>query len=528
VHPIVEGKEDAPAQASGNGAGAFSPWDVAAPQEKAFSPYDAIRQTPGGSVPGRVLAKPAPDPQNGHIYCRFESSIDHSHSWVLIDETIRVPDQEPDQVIVTDGTSTGGPADEVEPIHPLDTALLYASLGWPVVPLHAPTGDQKRPCSCRKTDCPQKGSHPCHSNTCSQRGKHACHQSICDSVGKHPRTKNGVDDATTDEAIIRKWWDMWPEANVGLATGDNCQDKDEHLCHSDACSQKGKHPCHQKGGGFFVPDVDPRNGGDRTLAVLEAKHGKLPETRIQDTGGDGFHLLFKYPDFKVKNDSKGVLGQGLDIKSNGGLIVAAPSPHVSGKRYRWRNNAPITEAPEWLLKLIREKERKISVNGSGEVGEIIPEGARHPQLLRWAGQMRYNGLSGDAILAALRIENDTRCNPPKDDSELVKIADWVSQKQPNQAEEPEYDSDTSPDLPEPPDWPDLPEWGTRQLSILVILSTVQAINKRHPKSGNSQRPSTSTSYLNFRSMLSLIGCAPTQKGWPPPRRRLLIWPQCLV
>ena len=88
-------------------------------------------------------------------------------------------------------------------------ALRYAEFGWPVFPVHTPTGDANRPCSCRRGACPQLGKHLCHKNTCKDRGKHLCHQSVCDSVGKHPRTKNGVRDASTDDAKIRRWWETW-------------------------------------------------------------------------------------------------------------------------------------------------------------------------------------------------------------------------------------------------------------------------------------------------------------------------------
>src|SRR5262245_24162450 len=156
-------------------------------------------------------------------------------------------------------------------VNRLEAALIYAEYGWPVFPVHTPTRDPTKPCSCRRVTCPQIGNHPCHKNTCKDRGNHPCHQSVCDRAGKHPRTISGVKDATTDKAQIRQWWDMWPSANIGIATG--------------------------KEAGFFVLDVDPRKGSAKVLSFLEAKHGKLPETRTADTGGGGVHYLFMYPGF---------------------------------------------------------------------------------------------------------------------------------------------------------------------------------------------------------------------------------------
>jgi len=281
-------------------------------------------------------------------------------------------------------------------------ALRYAEFGWPVFPVHTPSGDAARPCSCRRATCPRIGMHPCHKNTCKDRGNHPCHQSVCDSAGKHPRTKNGVHDASTDEAKIRRWWETWEDANIGVATG--------------------------KEAGFFALDVDPRKGGAEALASLENKHGNLPVTRIADTGGDGVHYLFKYPDFPVKN-STGALGSGLDIKGDGGAIVVAPSLHAGGKRYCWRNDAPITNAPEWFLRLLLEAQNS-RANGSAAIGSTIPEGRRNDTLTSLAGTMRRRGMGAEEIEAALLVTNNKRCDPPLAEDEVRKIASSVCRYRP--------------------------------------------------------------------------------------------------
>src|SRR6266536_5019093 len=100
-----------------------------------------------------------------------------------------------------------------------DAALAYAKKGWHVLPLHTP--DSQAPCSCLKANC--------------------------DSIGKHPRTMHGLKDATTDETAIRRWWDMWPKANVGIVTG--------------------------RVSGFVVLDVDPQHGGEVSLGYLQDEYG---------------------------------------------------------------------------------------------------------------------------------------------------------------------------------------------------------------------------------------------------------------
>jgi putative DNA primase/helicase len=282
-------------------------------------------------------------------------------------------------------------------------ALRYARSGWPVIPVHTPTGDPARPCSCRRVTCPRIGKHPCHKFTCKDKGKHPCHQSVCDSIGKHPRTKNGVHDASTDEAKVQQWWETWENANIAIALG--------------------------KEAGFFVLDIDPRNGGDKTLAALERKHGKLSKTRTGETGGDGIHLLFKYPDFPVKNSTGGV-GLGLDIKSDGGTVIVPPSLHVSGKQYRWRNYTPIAGAPDWFLQLMRDAARKSYAIGQGQIGETIPEGRRNITLMSLAGTMRRRGLDAVEIEPSLLVVNERRCDPPLPKDEVREVAASVCRYEP--------------------------------------------------------------------------------------------------
>ena len=130
-----------------------------------------------------------------------------------------------------------------------------------------------------------------------------------------------------DADRVRRWWSVWPLANVGIVTG--------------AVS------------GLVVLDVDPRHGGGDSLATLEAVHGPLPHTVEALTGGGGQHLYFCHPGVTVPSRP---VAPGLDVKGDGGLVVAPPSVHVSGRPYAWEDGcapdevAP-AEAPEWILTL---------------------------------------------------------------------------------------------------------------------------------------------------------------------------------
>jgi hypothetical protein len=82
----------------------------------------------------------------------------------------------------------------------LEFALRYTRLGWPVLPLR----------------------------------------------DKLPLVEHGSHDATTDEAQVRAWWERWPNANIGLATGHK----------------------------FFAVDVDVKAGGEETWDLLRSRYGR--------------------------------------------------------------------------------------------------------------------------------------------------------------------------------------------------------------------------------------------------------------
>ena len=157
---------------------------------------------------------------------------------------------------------------------------------------------------------------PLHWNN---NGRCSCSKANCDSPAKHPLTINGKDDFTTDLGQIAEWLARYPYANWGA-----------------------RPPV-----GIIVVDVDPRNDGDVRLAEFTAKHGALPETLTQRTGSGGLHHLFAY-----NGPTRGRLCLGLDVKSNSGYIVVAPSVHICGGRYEWLNWKPAAYAPQWVKDIL--------------------------------------------------------------------------------------------------------------------------------------------------------------------------------
>lgn len=159
--------------------------------------------------------------------------------------------------------------------------------------------------------------------------------------GKIPAVPNGngCRGATNDPVQIRSWWaNKYAGCNIGIATGT--------------------------ASGFWVLDVDGDDGksGYESIEELEAENGQLPATVRQKTG-NGEHLLFRMPDgFKIRNSASKV-GPNLDVRGDGGYIVAAPSIHPHTERpYQWQDDgfsrAMISDAPDWLLKLATHNNEK--------------------------------------------------------------------------------------------------------------------------------------------------------------------------
>jgi hypothetical protein len=219
--------------------------------------------------------------------------------------------------------------------------------------------------------------------------------------GKLPLTEHGFKDASKDANTIRAWFQRWPDANVAIPTGP--------------------------ASGFVVLDVDPRHDGDKSLAALEEKHGRLPLTLEARTGGGGRHFFFALGSGQNVRNSNGKLGPGLDVRGDGGYVVAPPSIHPETKQpYAWANRLEAAPTPPWL---IHEVSAPAAMCESAS-GAPIPSGQRNDELTRIAGAMRRKGCTTEAIEAALLVENVQRCNPPLSEPEVRAIAQSVSRYAP--------------------------------------------------------------------------------------------------
>jgi Bifunctional DNA primase/polymerase, N-terminal len=219
------------------------------------------------------------------------------------------------------------------------------------------------------------GHEPTSSGGCT------CGHAGCSSPGKHPRIATGSDHsaASADLDTIRGWGRHWPGCNWLAAAGERS--------------------------GLVVLDIDPRHGGDVSLAALERVHGGVSRTVESLTGGDGRHLFFSHPQ-EGRVASKPI-APGLDVKADGGLIVLPPSRHASGNVYRWIHppgETAVAPVPGWVLDALRPRvpEREVNVfaatlswGRTSRYGRAIlerclrevrtaSEGQRNDALARWA------------------------------------------------------------------------------------------------------------------------------------------------
>lgn len=272
--------------------------------------------------------------------------------------------------------------------YPLAAALAYARSGWRVLPNHTPDAEGR--CSCRNPACP--------------------------TPGKHPRIKQWARRATTDEATISKWWERWPDANVGVATGVES--------------------------GIVVLDVDPRHGGDVSLSALIEEHGEWPRTLEADTGGGGKHVVFTHSGVGFKN-SASVLGEGLDVKTDGGQFIAAPSLHASGGAYCWAQLCAPAPMPDWMLAELTKPRPYAQPTDNWQPpvvtpdGPPIPEGHRNRKLFEICCALRGKGVGRNELLQAAHSINAARCDPSLGSEEVERIVVSALRYEPNQRVESE-------------------------------------------------------------------------------------------
>lgn len=219
-------------------------------------------------------------------------------------------------------------------------------------------------------------------------GRCGCDKAHCPSPGKHPAFPEWTRRASCDPSVIRSW--DWANRNLAVATGSES--------------------------GLFVVDVDG-NEGCASWTATTRQHQWQASTLSARTGSGGLHLYFRHPRNKtIRNRVR--MAAGIDLRGDGGLIIAPPSAHIRGF-YRWIDpeDSPATP-PAWLLELI-ERPAKHPVGLAAL--DTIPKGQRNVTLFRAACSLRGRGTPPDEIRAEIIECNRRHCLPPLEAKEIGRL-----------------------------------------------------------------------------------------------------------
>lgn len=213
-----------------------------------------------------------------------------------------------------------------------------------------------------------------------------------------------LQEARPSDADLGGWFERWPDANLGIVTG--------------AISN------------LIVLDVDPKHGGDDTLQRLERRFGALPATVEARTGGGGRHLYFRHPGYPVRN--RAGMGQGIDLRGDGGYVVAPPSVHPSGEPYAWRpgrspDELALADLPRWLLTATgASRARRSLEDWRTLVRDGVPEGRRNSTIASLTGHLLWHGVDPGVALELMLAWNRSRCRPPLDDAEVAQVVQSIT------------------------------------------------------------------------------------------------------
>lgn len=192
-------------------------------------------------------------------------------------------------------------------------------------------------------------------------------------------------------AQITHWWDKYPHANVGIITGVVS--------------------------GILVFDLDSMESRDYV------KRRGVPRTPIARTS-KGIHIYLDYPSVLVGNRSDPKIG--MDIRGEGGYVVAPPSTHDSGRRYEWTNwhpwNTEIAQLNQWMIDYCTDPYESNQPRQQGwhhEVLEGVDDGGRNHACASLAGRFFNKDLSVVEVTEILLMWNE-RNRPPLPEDEIVR------------------------------------------------------------------------------------------------------------
>lgn len=281
-------------------------------------------------------------------------------------------------------------------------------------------------------------------------------------ANKRPLTEHGFKDAVRDPDAARRLFQRPGAAMIAVPTGP--------------------------ASGLAVVDLDIKHGG-AGLEWQAANMHRLPQTRTHRTMSGGRHLLFEYPAGRHVRNSASRIAPGVDVRGEGGYIIAPPSPG-----YSIEDASMPAPMPDWLLDLIDppaspSPPRPALLARARSHGDGSPyglaaldrecaaiagaaDGGKHDALNKGAysigGLVAAGELAEGAAMAALTGALDAirhRCEDQRAAERTLTQAFEAGKAAPRQAPPPRavthtvrYEYGSPPEMPEPPPYDAAPEW----------------------------------------------------------------------
>ena len=185
---------------------------------------------------------------------------------------------------------------------------------------------------------------------------------------------------------------------------------------------------------IMVVDID-NHDAEAELRKLEAQYGELPST-VESITGRGRHLIYRWPDDRMVRNSASKLAPGIDIRGDGGYIIAPPSVHQTGKAYSWSVDSAnaFAAAPTWLLDKICEstgntRSATAPADWCALIHDGADEGCRNSSIARVVGHLLYRRVDPVMTLELALAFNEARCRPPLPADEVATIANSVAARE---------------------------------------------------------------------------------------------------
>lgn len=189
-------------------------------------------------------------------------------------------------------------------------------------------------------------------------------------------------------------------------------------------------------------DLDGKAGLE-SWALVCAENGE-PRTLTATTGGGGTHLYYRYPPEEIRNSAGTRFGPGVDVRGEGGYVIAPPS--FTEGPYRWSERREIAEAPAWMVERLTARPPGNERREGGTLpppaaaereGPLLPEGPipygiRNHTLFLLASSLRGRGLDAHEIAEELHRAYEERCEkaPPMPATERDEMARRVAARYP--------------------------------------------------------------------------------------------------